>query len=84
MLGAGSLAGVGMLGGAFGASPTWASAAASSIGNGAQVPVLVIGTGYGGSVAALRLAQAGINVHMVEMGQDWATVAPGSDGKIHP
>lgn len=84
VLGAGSLAGVGMLGGAFGTSPTWASAAASSIGNGAQVPVLVIGTGYGGSVAALRLAQAGINVHMVEMGQDWATVAPGSDGKIHP
>ena len=73
-----------MLGGAFGASPTWATAAPSSIGNGAQVPVLVIGTGYGGSVAALRLAQAGINVHMVEMGQDWATVAPGSDGKIHP
>jgi len=84
MLGAGSLAGVGMLGGAFGTSPTWAAAAPSSIGNGAQVPVLVIGTGYGGSVAALRLAQAGINVHMVEMGQDWATVAPGPDGKIHP
>lgn len=78
-----------MLGGAFGTSPTWAStgarsASASSIGNGAQVPVLVIGTGYGGSVAALRLAQAGIDVHMVEMGQDWDTVAPGPDGKVHP
>ncbi|RDV48663.1 GMC family oxidoreductase [Streptomyces sp. IB2014 011-12] len=42
--------------------------------------VLVIGTGYGGSVAALRLAQAGTDVHMVEMGMAWDT--PGADGKI--
>jgi hypothetical protein len=41
---------------------------------------LVIGTGYGGSVTALRLAQAGVDVHMVEMGMAWDT--PGSDGKI--
>lgn len=47
---------------------------------GARVPVLVIGTGYGGSVAALRLAQAGMDVHMVEMGMAWDT--PGADGKI--
>ncbi|MGW9372009.1 GMC oxidoreductase [Streptomyces xanthophaeus] len=52
----------------------------AAIGNGAQVPVLVIGTGYGGSVAALRLAQAGVDVHMIEMGMAWDT--PGSDGKI--
>ncbi|MFD3325593.1 GMC oxidoreductase [Streptomyces sp. NPDC058701] len=57
-----------------------ASAASAAIDNGAHVPVLVIGTGYGGSVAALRLAQAGVNVHMVEMGMAWDT--PGSDGKI--
>src|SRR5689334_13050595 len=58
-----------------------ASAAATAvIGNGAHVPVLVIGTGYGGSVAALRLAQAGVDVQMVEMGMAWDT--PGSDGKI--
>ncbi|MFE6974411.1 GMC oxidoreductase [Streptomyces sp. NPDC057682] len=50
------------------------------IGNGQQVPVLVIGTGYGGSVAALRLALAGVDVHMVEMGMAWDT--PGPDGKI--
>ncbi|WP_245788985.1 GMC oxidoreductase [Amycolatopsis marina] len=54
--------------------------AGGSIAPGAHVPVLVIGTGYGGSVAALRLAQAGVDVHMVEMGMSWDT--PGSDGKI--
>lgn len=47
---------------------------------GAQVSALVIGTGYGGSVTALRLAQAGVDVHMVEMGMAWDT--PGTDGKI--
>lgn len=40
----------------------------------------MIGTGYGGSVAALRLAQAGVDVQMVEMGMAWDT--PGADGKI--
>ncbi|NGN64547.1 GMC family oxidoreductase [Streptomyces sp. A7024] len=58
--------------------------AAAHIANGAQVAALVIGTGYGGSVTALRLAEAGVAVHMIEMGQDWATVAPGPDGRIHP
>jgi cholesterol oxidase len=53
---------------------------AAAIGNGEHVPALVIGTGYGGSVAALRLAQAGVDVHMVEMGMAWDT--PGTDGKI--
>ncbi|MBO0915258.1 GMC family oxidoreductase [Streptomyces laculatispora] len=53
---------------------------ATVIGGGEHVPVLVIGTGYGGSVAALRLARAGVHVHMVEMGMSWDT--PGSDGKI--
>lgn len=53
---------------------------AAVIGSGDHVPVLVIGTGYGGSVAALRLARAGVHVHMVEMGMAWDT--PGADGKI--
>ncbi|QES38819.1 cholesterol oxidase [Streptomyces venezuelae] len=48
--------------------------------DGADVPALVIGSGYGGSVAALRLAEAGVDVHMIEMGKAWDT--PGSDGKI--
>ncbi|MFE7323879.1 GMC oxidoreductase [Streptomyces sp. NPDC057565] len=54
--------------------------AAAPIDSGAHVPALVIGTGYGGSVAALRLAQAGVDVHMIEMGMAWDT--PGPDGKI--
>ena len=76
IVGTGSIVGLGMLG------RTGAAAAPvpAPIPNGARVPVLVIGTGYGGSVAALRLAQAGVDVHMVEMGMTWDT--PGSDGKI--
>ncbi|MFF8467059.1 GMC oxidoreductase [Streptomyces griseus] len=63
-------------------APAWATvrAAAAPIGSGARVPALVVGTGYGGSVAALRLAQVGTDVHMVEMGMAWDT--PGADGKI--
>ncbi|WP_239123822.1 GMC oxidoreductase [Rhizocola hellebori] len=57
-----------------------AAPAAAGVGAEATIPVLVIGTGYGGSVAALRLAQAGVNVQMYEMGMAWDT--PGSDGKI--
>ena len=59
---------------------TTAAAANSLLSNGDHVPVLIIGSGYGGAVAALRLTQAGISTAMVEMGQSWTT--PGSDGKI--
>ncbi|WP_433467465.1 GMC oxidoreductase [Spirillospora sp. CA-128828] len=76
IVGTGSILGLGMMGRTAAA----AAPAPAPIGNGAHVPVLVIGTGYGGSVAALRLAQAGVDVHMVEMGMAWDT--PGSDGKI--
>ena len=65
---------------AFGLRSASAAPAPAPIASGSRVPALVIGTGYGGSVAALRLAQAGIDVHMVEMGMSWDT--PGSDGKI--
>jgi cholesterol oxidase len=44
------------------------------------VPNLVVGTGYGGSVTALRLAQQGHRVTMLEMGRLWNT--PGKDGKV--
>ncbi|MDX6738714.1 GMC oxidoreductase [Actinocorallia sp. A-T 12471] len=62
------------------AVPAAAAPLPAPIAPGSHVPVLVIGTGYGGAVTALRLAQAGIDVHMLEMGQAWDT--PGSDGKI--
>ncbi|WP_406858939.1 GMC oxidoreductase [Streptomyces sp. HUAS MG47] len=75
LLGAAALAGP-LLSTAAQAAP----AAAPALPSGARIPVLVIGTGYGGSVAALRMARAGVDVHMVEMGMAWDT--PGADGKI--
>ncbi|MGW4411673.1 GMC oxidoreductase [Nonomuraea sp. NPDC004702] len=78
--GTASLLGAAALPGRAAATVATAAAADGPIADGARVPVLVIGTGYGGSVAALRLAQAGVEVHMIEMGMAWDT--PGSDGKI--
>jgi cholesterol oxidase len=43
-------------------------------------PAVVIGTGYGGAVSALRLGQAGTDVLMLEMGQAWNKKA--KDGQI--
>ncbi|MFI9102322.1 GMC oxidoreductase [Streptomyces fildesensis] len=80
IVGTGSILGAVTLSARVSAAQAAATPAAAVIDNGAHVPVLVIGTGYGGSVAALRLAQAGVNVQMVEMGMAWDT--PGSDGKI--
>jgi cholesterol oxidase len=66
------------------ALPSWWTAAVATprqaLASGDHVPALVIGSGYGGAVAALRLTQAGVATHIVEMGQSWTT--PGSDGKI--
>ncbi|MGR6920794.1 GMC oxidoreductase [[Actinomadura] parvosata] len=61
-------------------SPAARARSAGPISSGAHVAALVIGTGYGGSVAALRLAQAGVDVQLIEMGKAWDT--PGTDGKI--
>ncbi|MEQ0562102.1 GMC oxidoreductase [Amycolatopsis sp. NEAU-NG30] len=69
-----------MAGAVIGGQASATPRAAAVITDAARVPVLVIGSGYGGSVAALRLAEAGIDVHMVEMGMAWDT--PGADGKI--
>ncbi|MFI2436960.1 GMC oxidoreductase [Streptomyces sp. NPDC018693] len=45
-----------------------------------SAPAIVIGSGYGAAVAALRLAQAGIRTLVLEMGRLWNTPAP--DGRI--
>ncbi|WP_450373517.1 GMC oxidoreductase [Streptomyces phaeolivaceus] len=45
-----------------------------------NAPAIVIGSGYGAAVAALRLGQAGIRTLVLEMGRAWT--APGADGKI--
>ncbi|MER7936679.1 MULTISPECIES: GMC oxidoreductase [unclassified Streptomyces] len=45
-----------------------------------NAPAIVVGSGYGGAVAALRLGQAGVRTLMIEMGQLWNTA--GSDGKV--
>ncbi len=77
------LAGAGAAAGALALPAAWtarAAAATNVINNGDHVPALIIGSGYGGAVAALRLAKAGIKTHIVEMGQSWTTA--GSDGKI--
>ncbi|MFJ8934753.1 GMC oxidoreductase [Streptomyces sp. NPDC102365] len=78
--GTGSFLGSAALAGQLTPAHAATATTAAVIEPGAHVPALVIGTGYGGSVAALRLAQAGVDVHMVEMGMAWDT--PGSDGKI--
>jgi cholesterol oxidase len=44
------------------------------------VSAIVIGTGYGSSVTALRLAEAGIPTRMLEMGQLWNQ--PAADGSV--
>jgi cholesterol oxidase len=53
---------------------------AKPLGQVGRAPVIVVGTGYGGAVAALRLAEKGIPVIMLEMGRMWTQA--GADGKV--
>ncbi|MGY4917105.1 GMC oxidoreductase [Streptomyces sp. 900116325] len=78
--GTGSILGAVALAGHSTRAEAGVGSTAAPIDSGARVPALVIGTGYGGSVAALRLAQSGVDVHMIEMGMAWDTAGP--DGKI--
>src|SRR5271170_7084628 len=42
-------------------------------------PAIVVGSGYGGGVSALRLGQAGVETLILEKGRLWDT--PDADGK---
>ncbi|MFF2351075.1 GMC oxidoreductase [Kitasatospora sp. NPDC058115] len=66
------------------AAPGRAHAAGPGSGSGSDVtfvPAVVIGTGYGAAVSALRLGEAGVQTLMLEMGQLWNQ--PGPDGNVH-
>ncbi|MGW2980504.1 GMC oxidoreductase [Streptomyces humidus] len=45
-----------------------------------SAPAIVVGSGYGAAVAALRLGQAGVRTLVLEMGRLWNTA--GADGKV--
>jgi cholesterol oxidase len=44
-----------------------------------DVDAIVIGSGYGGAVAALRLGQAGIETLVLERGRRWDIIDPTCD-----
>ncbi|TWV53546.1 GMC family oxidoreductase [Streptomyces misionensis] len=62
------------------AAPRAAAATASGGLGGTFVPAVVVGTGYGAAVTALRLGEAGVPTLMLEMGRLWNR--PGPDGSI--
>ncbi|MCH7229763.1 GMC oxidoreductase [Glycomyces sp. L485] len=47
---------------------------------GSFTPALVIGSGYGAAVSALRLGEAGVRTTVLEMGRLWSE--PADDGKV--
>ncbi len=57
-----------------------AVAPARPLGQLGRVPAVVVGSGYGAAVTALRLAEAGVPVVMLEMGRLWSQ--PAADGRI--
>ncbi|MEV4740161.1 GMC oxidoreductase [Streptomyces sp. NPDC049555] len=68
------------------ASRAAAATAVGAKGAGADGPrhvrAVVVGTGYGAAVTALRLGEAGVETLMLEMGRQWD--APGADGSVFP
>ncbi|MCB5167176.1 GMC family oxidoreductase [Streptomyces bambusae] len=47
-----------------------------------HAPAVVVGSGYGAAVAALRLGRAGVRTVVLEMGRLWDSAGP--DGKVFP
>lgn len=80
MLGMAAFGAAALAGGTTIATPRAAAAARSAADDGGFVPAVVIGTGYGAAVSALRLGEAGVQTMMLEMGQLWNQ--PGPDGNI--
>ncbi|MGV9565806.1 GMC oxidoreductase [Streptomyces sp. NPDC003480] len=62
------------------AAPRAAAATATGVSDGTFVPAVVVGTGYGAAVSALRLGEAGVSTLMLEMGRLWNR--PGPDGDV--
>ncbi|WP_211116545.1 hypothetical protein [Glycomyces buryatensis] len=54
--------------------------ASGAAAQGAVVPAIVIGSGYGAAVSALRLGEAGVQTTVLEMGRLWDE--PGDNGKV--
>lgn len=54
------------------------------ISSGSTFEVLIIGTGYGAAVTALRLAQKGIKCLLLEMGMDWQKSGIAFSGMAFP
>lgn len=67
--GAGGAAGIG----------AWLEWGRDRTGDRPHYPAIVIGSGYGGGVSALRLGQAGVQTLVIEQGRLWDT--PDEDGK---
>lgn len=61
------------------ASALTAATATSAHANG-QKRIAIIGSGYGGAVAARALTEKGYTVDMIEMGADWEKMAAKSNG----
>lgn len=68
------------------AATTAASALTLSTGTSAQAKeqkrIAIIGSGYGGAVAARALTEKGYRVDMIEMGADWSKMSQQSDGYV--
>lgn len=69
------------VGGAAVAGPALAPTARAATTTGEGPRIAIIGSGYGGAVAAQRLAAAGQSADLIEMGMDWRTVEP-VNGKV--
>ncbi|WP_037627917.1 GMC oxidoreductase [Streptomyces aureus] len=81
MLGLAALGAAALTGqGTITAAPRAAAATAGGVSDGTFVPAVVVGTGYGAAVSALRLGEAGVSTLMLEMGQLWNQ--PGPDGNV--